>query len=187
MGRADEALEQIRRAQELDPLSPIINAITGEKLASAGKEDLAIDALNEQIAVDPSFAMAHLKLGEVYLRKRKLPEAIAEFETAHRLEGNGSYAFEELGIAYGRAGKTNEAQRALSQLLELQRQGLDHRIPIALIQHVLGDDTLALESLEQAVTEMADGLEGLYADPAWKDLRPHPRFQAILKRMNFVK
>lgn len=56
-----------------------------------------------------------------------------------------------------------------------------------MIQHVLGYDSLALNSLEEAVNERADGMEDLNADPLWKELRPHARFQALLKRMNLVK
>ena len=52
---------------------------------------------------------------------------------------------------------------------------------------MLGDDTRALASLDQALQEKADGLESLYTNPFWKDLRPAPRFQAILRKVNLVK
>jgi len=131
--------------------------------------------------------MAHIKLADVYMRKGKFTEAIAEGETMHRQEGSGTYALDLLSLAYARAGRTNAAEQALSQMLELQKQGLDHRVMIALVQHLLGDDARALDSLEEALKERGDGLELLPIDPLWKDLRPHPRVQAILKRMNLVK
>jgi class 3 adenylate cyclase/TolB-like protein/Flp pilus assembly protein TadD len=187
LGRFDEALEEIKRAQEIDPLSPIINAMAGSAFFAAGDEVLAVEILQKQIDLDPSFTMAHMKLGEVYLRKGKSSEAIAELETAHRLEGGGTYALETLALIYGRAGRTNDAQKVLGQIVELQGQGLDHRVAIALVEHLLGDDAHALNSLEKAVNEHADGLENLYADSFWKDLRPNLRFQAILRRMNLVK
>ena len=187
VGRFDEALDQIKRAQELDPLSLIIKAMVGEKLFWAGKQDLGIEVLQKQIAIDPGFAMAHIKLADIYIRKGKLPEAIAEVEILHRQEGSGTYALDVLGLAYACAGRTNDAQKALSQMLELQRQGLDHRVTIALIQHKLGDDASALDSLEEALKERADGLENVHTDPLWKSLHSHPRVQAILKRMNLLK
>jgi tetratricopeptide (TPR) repeat protein len=151
--RLDEALAEIKRAQELDPLSPAINASMGEKLSLVGKHDLGIQVLQKQIAIDPSFLLAHRILGQVYFSIGKLPEAAAELETMHRLDGNGTYGLEYLGFIYAGAGRTNEAQKLLGQLLELQRQGLDYRVGIALVQHALGDDGLALESLDMAFAE----------------------------------
>ncbi len=185
--RLDEALVEIKRAQELDPLSPVINANVGDKLSWVGKNDLGIQVLQKQIAIDPSFLVARSQLGRAYFSIGKLPEAIAELETMHRLDGSGTYGLESLGFVYARVGRTNEAQNVLGQLLELQRQGLDFRVGIALVQHALGDDERALASLEKAVEEHAFGLERVSYFPYWKDLRPHPRVQAILKRMNLVK
>ena len=187
VGRVDEAVGEIKRAQALAPLSPIINAMAGERLFRAGKEKLAIEVLQRQIALDPSFAMAHIRLAGVYLRIGNLPEAVAEMEMIHRQEASGTYALDNLGLAYARAGRTSAAQKVLGQLQELQRQGLDHRVSIALIQHLLGDDARALDSLEDGLKERADGMEDLNADPLWKDLRSHPRFQTLLKSMNLVK
>ena len=116
-----------------------------------------------------------------------MPEAIAELEAMHRLNGNGTYGVASLGIAYTHAGRTNKAQKVLGQLLELQGQGSDRRVGIALVQHGLGDDGRALDSLDMAFAERASGLERVNYEPGWKHLRPHPRGQAILKKMNLVK
>ena len=75
----------------------------------------------------------------------------------------------------------------LGQLQELQRRGLDYRVGIAQVQHGLGDDEGALASLELAFDEKAALLFTVNWRAWWKDLRPHPRAQAILKRMNLVK
>ena len=187
LGRYDEALAELKQAQELDPLSPIINAELGWILARAGRDDLAIQVLQKQIALDSSFLPAHFILGVAYLWKGKLPEAIAELEAMHRLDGTGTYGLESLGFAYARAGRTNDAQKVLDQLLELQGQGSDRRVGIALVQHGLRDDGRALDSLDTAFAERAFGLERVNYNPVWKDLRPHPRVQAILKKMNLVK
>jgi len=130
---------------------------------------------------------AHRNLGQIYFSIGKLPEAIAELETMHRLDGNGTYGLEALGFIHARAGRTNEAQKLLRQLLELQRQGLDYRVGIALVQQALGDDGLALDSLDMAFAERAFGLERLNADPYWNGLRPNARVQAILRKMNLMK
>jgi len=186
--RQDKALAEIKLAKEIDPLSPIINANFGFDLFLSGKESLAIEVLKQQIALDPSFVQAHDILGWVYYSNGKWPEAIAEFEAAHRLDGSGISGLDGLGAAYSRAGRTDEAQKILGQMLELQRQGgMDCLYEIARVQYALGDDAGALESLENALSEHSSSLDKLYFSPFWKDLRPHPRFQAILRKMNLVK
>ncbi len=76
----------------------------------------------------------------------------------------------------------------LRQLLQQQEEGkADRRLSIAAAQHVLGDDASALDWLEKALAEHSADLETLNSDAFWKDLRPHPRFQAILRKMNLVK
>jgi serine/threonine-protein kinase len=185
--RNDEALAELKQAQEIDPLSRIINASLGIALHRAGKTDAAMDMLKKQIALDPSFLVAHQHLGIIYLDNRKLPEAIAEFETMRRLDGSGTYGLVELGAGYLLAGRTNDVRTIRNQMLDLQQQGNDQRVGIAKAQRALGDDEAALTSLEKALEERAFGLESLYCDSFWKELRPHPRFQAILRKMNLVK
>ena len=185
--RFDEALAELQTARELDPLSPIINNDIGEFLGLVGKPDLGIQVLQQQIAIDPSFLVSRAILGAVYYSAGKLPEAVTELETMHRLDGGGAYRLDYLGFIYARAGRTNEARAILGQLQELQRQGLDHRVGIAQVQHGLGDDEGALASLELALEEKAASLFTFNWRAWWKDLRPHPRAQAMLKRMNLVK
>ena len=185
--RFDEALAELQTAQELDPLSPIINNDVGEFLSLVGKPDLGIKVLQKQIAIDPSFLVSRAILASVYYGAGKLPEAVTELETMHRLDGGGAYRLDYLGFIYARASLTNEARAMLGQLQELQRRGLDYRVGIAQVQHGLGDDEGALASLELAFEEKAASLFTVNFRAWWKDLRPHPRAQAILKRMNLVK
>ena len=71
--------------------------------------------------------------------------------------------------------------------MEFQRRGSDTSVAIALLHHVLGNDQLAFESLERAAAEHSSQLQYINVDPLWKDVRPHPRFQALLKKMNLAK
>jgi TolB-like protein/class 3 adenylate cyclase/Flp pilus assembly protein TadD len=187
LGRLDESLAELQRAQALDPLSPIINAELGEALQLAGKADLGIQILRKQIAPDSAFFLGRMYLGQDYLATGRLPEALAELEPLRRLGGSATYPLGLLGLAYARTGRTSEARTILAQLLELQRQGLDGRVGIAVALHGLGDDEGAQASLEQAVEEKSVWLWMVSYHPLWKDLRPHPRVQAILRRMNLVK
>ena len=130
-----------------------------------------------------------MQMDSLELRRdhQSLAQALAELETMHRLDTSGTHRLDYLGFVYARAGRTNEARDILSQLQELQRQGLDNRVGIAIVQHGLGDDEGALASLEQAAEDRASGLKLVNYEPFWKDLRPHSRVQAILQRMKLVK
>ena len=77
-----EATAEIKQAQQLDPLSPIINVITGDILMRAGQNDLAYDQLHRTVDLNLNFAPAHLRLGYVYLRRKALADAAAEFPKA---------------------------------------------------------------------------------------------------------
>jgi tetratricopeptide (TPR) repeat protein len=186
-GRFHEALARARRGRELDPLSPIINVTVGQLLFESGQEEAGIQLLQEQIALDPGFVVAHYELGKYYLLQGKIPHAILEIEKAHSLYQDDAYEWALRACAYLRAGRRQEAQQILDQLLEYQRRGHTVSLLIASVHRDLGNDAQALDFLEQAAEERSTSLCELYASPFWKDLQPHPRAQAILRRMNLVK
>jgi adenylate cyclase len=186
-GRLDEALGEILLARELDPLSPMINGFLGTILEERGDAQAAFRVFQQQIAFDPSFAPMHEAFGTAYLGAGKYLEALSEFETARRLGGHEAYALAQFGIACAYAGKTNEAENALSRMIAFQQQGQDWRVSIAALQHLLGRDKDALDSLEKAVAEKAQGLGRLKVNRDFQTLRPAPRFQAVLRQLNLAK
>jgi|SRR6266568_1431509 len=92
-----------------------------------------------------------------------------------------------LGFLYARAGRTNDALDVLHQVIQRQRPGQPENSEVALIEHGLGNDAKALDLLERAVESREGGLLWLAISPYWKDLRSHPRVQAILRKMNLVE
>ena len=184
MGRCDEAVAELRRAQELDPLSSVIGGRVGLALCTCGKLDLGIEVLQKHLALEPKWWLSHQSLAQCYFQQGKLSAAIEELETAKRISGSPSPA---LGFLYARAGRTNEAREVMQQLRELPGTGVDEDRGMALIEHGLGNDDKALELLEKAAENRGDPPWGLAVSPYWRDLRPHPRVQAILRKMNLVK
>jgi serine/threonine-protein kinase len=184
--RFDEAVTELKAARELDPLSPDISLNLGFELSYVGQADLGIELLQRQIALDPSLASGHNYLGWVYFDQRRWSEAVAEFEAGRALKGTGVWERSGLGCGYARVGRTNEAQKVLSELLDLSREGLNYYVDIAAVEHALGDDERALDSLERALAEHSSGLSALNCTRFWSDLRAHPRAQAILRKMNLV-
>ena len=97
-GRSDEAISEMKLAQELDPRSLIINANLSWVLYLAGNNDEAIAQAQKTIAMDPSFAVAHGYLGQAYLQKQEYDKAIARIAA-------GSGAFGKRNFVQGRAGE----------------------------------------------------------------------------------
>jgi len=184
LGRHEEALAEIKRAQELDPLSLIINAVSGRTLLYAGRDDLAIEQLRKTLEIDPNFAFAHCFLGYAYLRKGAFAEAIAEFQRAITLSPNITQYKAGLGHAYGRAGKSAEARKLLSELKQRSKQRYVSWCDFAAIYAGLGEKDQAFAFLEKAY-EQRDTRVVLWGKvhPLLDPLRSDPRFQDLLRRV----
>src|SRR5262249_14555759 len=85
LGRVEEAIAEGKRAVELDPFSPIINADLGQNLFCARRYDEAIAQLRKTLEIDPTFYYAHYNLGMALQLKGDLPDAIAEYTQAQQL------------------------------------------------------------------------------------------------------
>jgi tetratricopeptide (TPR) repeat protein len=87
-GRADEGLAEIKRALDLDPLSPRFN-LSGARISFFLRlYDRAIDQFRETLELDPNYAAAHEWLGYAYEKKKMQKEAINEWSKAFTLRGD---------------------------------------------------------------------------------------------------
>jgi len=184
LGRFDEAIKQVRRAQELDPLSLPINMAVGWVLQTARKNDESIEQLRKTLEMDPNFALAHHRLGLVYEQEGKYGEAIAEFKQVVNLLGRKPIGVAALARAYALQGQKAEAQRLLA---ELQEQAKDHYVSatsIAMIYSALGDTEQAFVWLDKGEKAHDGILVRLNVDPRFDSLRSDPRFQEVVKRVS---
>ena len=113
--RVDESLIELRRAEELDPLSPIIGTNLADMLVFARRYDEAIAQYKRILVRNPNFEYGHLALGRAYGSNGSYPEAIAEMRTAIALN-NGSSTKGYLGLWLAKSGKRNEATEVLLDL-----------------------------------------------------------------------
>lgn len=113
-GEFDKALAEMRRAQELDPLSLIINANFGKAYFNARRYDEAIQQLSKTIEIDPSFFVAHHYLGSAYAMKGAFSEALAEYQKAHQLNEYDPHVVALTARLYAVTGKRTEALTTLS-------------------------------------------------------------------------
>ncbi len=182
-GRFDEALTQIRRAQELDPLSLPINMTLGWVLLNARQYDQSAEQLRKTLEMDPNFILAHHRLGLVYEQQGKYDEAIAEFRQVLNLSAGKPPGIAALARAYALSGKPAEAQKALAELEEISKRRYVSPAAVALIYAALGDKDQAFAWLQKADKERDAILARLKVDPRFDSLRSDPRFADLERRI----
>jgi TolB-like protein/Tfp pilus assembly protein PilF len=184
MGRFDDSIREIKRAQELDPLSRIINANLGLHYYYARKYDESIEQLKKTISLDEAFFVPHQYLGRTYIQKGMMKEAMAELERARELSDNAPEVVASLGHAYAIAGRTSDAQKALSDLDEIAKERYVLPYFRAAVYTGLGDKDQAFMWLGRAFEERHPGLALINIDPRFDSLRSDPRFADLLRRLN---
>src|SRR5262249_27416448 len=148
MGRHEEALAEIKRAQERDPLSDIISAVRGRALYFARRYDPAIEQCRKVVVEKPDFPPAHIFLGRIYEQKEMYKEAVAEFKEARKL-ANSTSTLAEMGHAYAAWGKKAKAREVLDELETLAKKSYVSPARLALIHVGLGDKDKAFALLEK--------------------------------------
>jgi serine/threonine protein kinase/Tfp pilus assembly protein PilF len=188
VGRTDESLMQIRRAEQLDPLSAEIASLGGWFLYYARHYDEAVTELGKSLELDRNYWLGYYFLAQTYQQQRRFSEAITALETARKLVEDQSLApLAELAHTYAMSGRPTEARRALDELLARSKRSHVSKYVIATVYAALGDKNEALSLLEQAYPEHSWYLDFLNVDPELDSLRNEPRFQALVRKMNFPK
>jgi non-specific serine/threonine protein kinase len=185
MGRLDEELLEARRAVELDPLSARYNANLGLVYDLAEQYDLAIAQDRRAIDLDPGMHMPYMFLATPYARTGRFEEAIAAAQKACELSGRNARPLGVLAWAYGVTGRQGEA-RALLEELKAQRR-ITYVPPFALAAACggLGDVDQLFEWLEKGIEERdLMTVVTLKPNPVYGRLRGHPRYRALLRKMN---
>jgi TolB-like protein/DNA-binding winged helix-turn-helix (wHTH) protein len=182
VGRHDEALVESERARQLDPLSLIINATEAVYLSNARRYEEAIKQLHKTLEIDSNFVIAHFYLAEAYAQTSRFPEAIAEAQKAVSLSGAAPVIVADLARVYAVAGNRAAANRLLK---EVSSRSYVPKYGVALAHIALGEHEQAFAWLEKAVEDRSPNLPWLKVDPRVDPLRSDPRFQDLLRRMNF--
>ena len=185
MGRHVESINEAEQIQELDHGSSSVTSHLGWVLYLARRYDQAIARCKKTLQLDPDFFLARRYLGLAYVQKGLPAEAIPELQKAVDLSDTSPLMKAELGHAYAAAGQRTNAQRTLDELAELSKQKYVSPYFFACIYTSLGDKQLAFDWFHRAFMERADWLVYIKADPRFDTLRPDPRFQDLLRRMNF--
>jgi tetratricopeptide (TPR) repeat protein len=183
MGWFDEALAEEKRAQELDPLSLVINTHVGMVFYYSRRYDQAIEQCQKTLELDPHFVQARLALGVAYEKKARLEEAMTEFQKASVLSGGNPTTLAMLAHAHALSGKKNEAIKILDELQALRDKQFVSPVHLAIVYLGLGEKDRVFEWLERAYEERSNYLVYLKVEPIADNLRSDPRFIALLKKV----
>jgi tetratricopeptide (TPR) repeat protein len=185
VGRNEEAILEMRKAENLDPLSLIINVDLAELLILAHSYDESIRQSKKAIEMDNDFALAHNQLGQAYLQKHMNGEAVAELQNAVQLSDGSPTCLANLARAYAASGRKGEAEKILGDLKRRSNPNSSFVPEIATIYVALGDQDQAMEWLEKGYEERFN--PGVLLRPGFDPLRSEPRFKDLLRRIGFPR
>lgn len=184
LGRYDEALALQKRAQELDPLSHRLDVVS--TLLRAGRYHEAVMDARDAVELDPGHDRARATLGWSYFLSGRREEGVTELERAAAIAPDSTLWLGQLGQAYAIAGATTRAHEILEELETWAETRYVSPYHLAYVYTGLGDADGAMDCLERAMAERAGAVYGIKGSFLFAGLHEHPRFVALLRRMNLA-
>jgi TolB-like protein/thioredoxin-like negative regulator of GroEL len=181
-GRTEEALAELKRAEDLDPLSVIVVADQGRALYFARRYGEAVERCRAALESDSGHLPARIHLGMALEEQHRPDDALREYETVLRQSGDvrqKSLVARALAVS----GRKREAAEALGEVLRAGEQGAYvSPYAVALVYAAMDDKALAFEWLERAVAERSSWIAFLDVNPRLDGLRADPRFADLRRR-----
>ena len=177
MGRKDEAIAERKLAQELEPLSLIINFELGLAFYHARAYDQAIEQFQKTLELDRNFPAPNSFLPAAYEQKGMYSEAITEFKKSIPLTGASESTLLKAGLGhvYGVTGRKSEARAVLNELKETSAKEYLPATSIALVYAGMGEKDQAFVWLDKAYEQRASQLQWIKLEPRWHSLRSDRR------------
>ncbi len=185
-GRLREAQEEMERAVESDPLSPLAYIEFGKVLLWAHQFDRAQAKLEAAVDLRPDYPLAVWFRGVGLYFQGRVEEALALWQPVMRKVGANPAMIGAIGMALGCLGRHAEARATLAELAAAERQGATPRLSRAQIHLGLGETDAMFEWLDRAVEERDAGILDLPGKPIWDVVRQDPRFTALLGKMRLL-
>jgi TolB-like protein/Tfp pilus assembly protein PilF len=188
LGRLDEAIRELKIAEELDPLSPMIRTYAACVYLCARKYDIALAEIDKALELDPNFVIAHDNRVWVYLAKSMFKEALAEWEQVLPSYQPLSTAMKAyVASVYAIAGRTEEAKLILRECEEAsaheRAEDVNH-VSLALVHLKLGNKDRALEQIEKAFEAQTHSFRSqiIRLSPFFDEITSDPRFEELMKK-----
>jgi len=179
-GRFDESLEEMLKARQLDPLSPIIARQAAMPYYLKRDYPRALELLRQANELGPSFTTTWEIA--VYIQNKLLNETLAELKKANQARNGDPILIYDVGMIYAAQGKRAEALQVIKDLEGISDASLSQAHLIAKIYAALNEKEMALSWLERGLATGAIG--SFYKDePVWDPIRADPRFEALVQQI----
>ncbi len=182
MGRLEEALPQLQRAREIDPLSPETVVNIGEAFMYRREYARADEYFRQAIAMAPDFYDSYNQQGWNLVCQARTADAVPVFEKAAALSPDFTQTQMDLGTIYALTGRRAEALRILDHLKDLSTHQYVDPVAFWSIYNALGEKDLAFKWFEKGYADKSGYLISLKL-PLYDSWRSDPRFQAIYKKV----
>jgi serine/threonine protein kinase/Tfp pilus assembly protein PilF len=184
-GQYDDSLREIKRGQELDPLSPAISDHVAWIYLLKNDLNSGVEQCQRNIELNPNLPGAHHFLGLAYLKQRRYEEAIAEFQRAVELSGRASGDLSFLGYCYAVTGRRTEALQILKEIEEenARREPVGNHLALARVYAGLGEKDQVFGWLEKDFEQRSGELQIITIDFSFEELRSDPRYADLVRRM----
>jgi TolB-like protein/Tfp pilus assembly protein PilF len=184
-GLFEEALDQARRAVELDPLAPLPVAQLGVVLLAAGRHEEAIVALRRSVELAPGMFVPHLHLGVIYNHLGQIEQALASLEVAAAVSGRHPSALTALAACFRSLGKTADVLAIYEELAARGRREYVSASSLALAAAAAGRVDEAFQLLDRGCVDRDSILIYAKRHPAFGLLQADPRMPQLLRRIGF--
>lgn len=183
LGRLDEALTEMRIAQEIDPVSSIVARDLAVVHFYRRNFDAALDQCDHTIELNPYFAPAYWTLGCIQEQRGDFDEAVAAFQRAVHLSPRTPRMLSALGRTFALSGRREQALEMLRQLEAIVNERYVSPLEFAWIYFALGDVNEGFQWLARAFDDRSFDLLSMNVDPRFDPWRQEPRFQTLLARL----
>jgi TolB-like protein/Flp pilus assembly protein TadD len=182
VGRHDDALRQLRHARELDPLLIPTDVVT--HLLRAGHIEEGLEEAQKSAREQPGTPRCHSVLGWALIFSGEDAAGIASLERAVALSPGATLFLSQLGQACALTGDTKRARQILDEMRDRATREFIAPYHFAYVYAGLGEADAAIDCLEQAFERRSGAIYGIKGSFLFRNIRTHPRFVALLRRMN---
>ena len=186
-GKFDQARLEIKKAQQLDPLSLGINKDFAVILLFARDYDKALEQCRRTLEIESGFLVMSTYIAQIYELKQKYPEAIVELEKAHAAAPNDGEITYGLAQAYALGGKKDAAAKLANELSQPSRQNIYLPKEAAYLSFLLGDKDNAVAIMQKASENHYLSVAEINMDPRFDELRADPRVAKILQDIGLAQ
>jgi TolB-like protein/Flp pilus assembly protein TadD len=185
--RNEEVISTQHRLLEIDPLNPESHWNMGWTFFWARKYDESMDVFSKLTELSPEDHWLQMALAVIYTFKDQPEQALVMCDKARAgvpigLDTNFDFY---TAYVYAKAGKPEKAHETIERLVQLSDKIIIDSTKIAVIHMGLGNIDESFRWLEKAYEDRCPNLVYLKLAPFWKALQSDPRFQSLLRRMNF--